>query len=73
MSGEGPRLGPRPGEGTEARRLHPLTVLLEVGRVLGRVLWFFVVLMVVGSLGGRRADPGTWLFVLAGSGILVAL
>lgn len=55
------------------RRLHPLTVLLEVGRVLGRVAWFFVVLVVVGSLGGRRADPGTWLFVLAGSGILVAL
>jgi putative membrane protein len=44
-----------------------------VGRVLGRVLWFFVVIVVVGSLGGRRADPGTWLFVLAGSGILVAL
>lgn len=55
------------------RRLHPLTVLLEVGRVLGRVAWFFVVLVVVGSLGGRRADPGTWLFLLAGSGILVAL
>jgi len=63
----------RPDERTEGRRLHPLTVLLEVGRVLGRLLWFFVVVVVVGSLGGRRADPGTWLFLLAGSGILVAL
>lgn len=68
MSGEDAR-----PEGSEARRLHPLTVLLEVGRVLGRLAWFFLVVVVVGSLGGRRADPGTWLFVLAGSGILVAL
>jgi len=73
VSGEGPRDEPRPAVGADPRRLHPLTVLLEAGRVLGRVLWFFVVLMVVGSLGGRRADPGTWLFVLAGSGTLVAL
>ena len=63
----------RPGEGTEVHRLHPLTVLLEVTRVLGRVAWFFVVVVAVGSLGGRRADPGTALFVLAGSGVLVAL
>ena len=63
----------RPGEGTEVHRLHPLTVLLEVSRVLGRVAWFFVVVVAVGSLGGRRADPGTALFVLAGSGVLVAL
>ena len=62
----------RPTEGVVVHRLHPLTVLLEVGRVLGRVLWFFVLVMVVGSLGGRRADPATWIFLLAGSGILVA-
>lgn len=65
--------GPGPGAGVEVRRLHPLTVLLEIARVLGRVAWFFVVLLVVGSLGGRRADPGTWIFLLAGSGALVAL
>ena len=41
--------------------------------MLGRVAWFFVVVVAVGSLGGRRADPGTALFVLAGSGVLVAL
>ncbi len=63
----------RPGEGVETHRLHPLTVLLEVGRMLGRVVWFFVLVVVVGSLGGRQADPGTWLVLLAGSGILVAL
>jgi putative membrane protein len=44
-----------------------------MGRVLGRVVWFFVVVMVVGWLGGRRADPAAWIFVLAGSGVLVAL
>ena len=64
--------GGRPGEGVEAHRLHPLTVLLEVGRVLGRVVWFFILVVFVGSLGGRQADPAAWLFVLAGSGILVA-
>ena len=64
---------PRPGEGVEAHRLHPLTVLLEVGRVIGRFAWFLVMLLVVSSLGGRQADPATWLFFLAGSGILVAL
>ncbi len=63
----------RPGEGVDAHRLHPLTVLLEVARVLGRVAWFFVVLLAVSSLGGRRSDPGTWIFLLAGSGVLVAL
>ena len=63
----------RPAEGVETHRLHPLTVLLEVGRVLGRVAWFFVIVVFVGSLGGRRADPAAWLFVFAGSGILVAL
>jgi putative membrane protein len=63
----------RPAEGVETHRLHPLTVLLEVGRVLGRVAWFFVLVMVVGSLGGRQADPATWIFLLAGSGVLVAL
>jgi len=63
----------RPGEAVETHRLHPLTVLLEVGRVLGRVVWFFVLVMVVGSLGGRQADPATWIFLLAGSGIIVAL
>ena len=62
-----------PGEGVETHRLHPLTVLLEVGRVLGRVAWFFVIVVVVGSLGGRQTDPAAWLFVFAGSGILVAL
>ena len=62
----------RPGEGVEAHRLHPLTVLLEVGRVLGRVVWFFILIVFVGSLGGRQSDPAAWLFVLAGSGFLVA-
>jgi len=62
----------RPGAGVETHRLHPLTVLLEVGRVLGRFAWFLVMLVVVGSLGGRQADPATWIFVLAGSGIVVA-
>ena len=62
----------RPGAGVEAHRLHPLTVLLEVGRVLGRVVWFFILIVFVGSLGGRQTDPAAWLFVLAGSGILVA-
>ncbi len=64
---------PRPTEGVEARRLHPLTVLLEVGRVLGRLAWFLVMILVVSSLGGRQSDPATWIFLLAGSGILVAL
>lgn len=41
--------------------------------MLGRLAWFFVVVLGVGSLGGRRTDPGTWLFVLVGSGMLVAL
>jgi putative membrane protein len=59
--------------GVEAHHLHPLTVLLEMGRVLGRVVWFFAVLFVVGSLGGRKADPASWIFLLAGSGVLVAL
>jgi putative membrane protein len=27
----------------------------------------------VSSLGGRQADPATWIFLLAGSGVLVAL
>lgn len=63
----------RPPEGVEAHRLHPLTVVLEVGRVLGRLAWFFILVVVVGSLGGRRADPAAWLVVLAGSGVLVAL
>jgi len=63
----------RPGPGVDGRRLHPLTVLIEVGRVLGRFLWFFVLLLVVGWLGGRQADPATWLFFLAGSGVVVAL
>jgi putative membrane protein len=63
----------QPGAGIEAHRLHPLTVLLEMGRVLGRVVWFFAVVMVVGWLGGRSADPAAWIFVLAGSGVLVAL
>jgi putative membrane protein len=63
----------RPPQGVGAHRLHPLTVFLEVGHVLGRVVWFFVLVMVVGSLGGRQADPATWIFVLAGSGVLVAL
>jgi len=63
----------RPTEGVETHRLHPLTVLLEVGRVLGRVAWFFILVVFVGSLGGRRADPAAWLFVFAGSGALVAL
>jgi putative membrane protein len=48
-------------------------VLLEVGRVLGRFLWFFVLVLVVGWLGGRQNDPAAWLFFLAGSGALVAL
>jgi putative membrane protein len=49
-------------------------VLLEVGRVLGRFAWFVVMILVVSWLGGgRQADPATWLFFLAGSGILVAL
>jgi putative membrane protein len=65
--------GSHPGEGVETHRLHPLTVLLEVGRVLGRFAWFLVMLIVVSSLGGRQADPATWIFFLAGSGILVAL
>jgi putative membrane protein len=56
-----------------AHRLHPLTVLLELGRVLGRVAWAFVLVVVVGSLGGRRADPAPLLLLLAGSGVLVAL
>jgi putative membrane protein len=41
--------------------------------VVGRFAWFLVMLLVVSSLGGRQADPATWLFFLAGSGILVAL
>jgi len=41
--------------------------------VIGRFAWFLVMLLVVSSLGGRQADPATWLFFLAGSGILVAL
>ena len=69
MSGE----DTRPGEGVQTHRLHPLTVLLEVGRVLGRLAWFFVLVVFVGNLGGRESDPAAWVFVLAGSGILVAL
>jgi putative membrane protein len=65
--------GGHPGPGVEVHRLHPLTVLLEVGQVLGRFLWFFVLVFVVGWLGGRQTDPATWLFFLAGSGVLVAL
>ena len=63
---------PRPGHGVEAHRLHPLTVFLEVGRVLGRFAWFLVMILVVSSLGGRQADPAAWIFLLAGSGIMVA-
>jgi putative membrane protein len=63
---------PRAGEGVEAHRLHPLTVFLEVGRVLGRFAWFLVMIIVVSSLGGRQSDPATWIFLLAGSGIMVA-
>lgn len=63
----------RPAAGVETHRLHPLTVLLEVGQVAGRLIWFLALVLVVGWLGGRQADPGTWLFVLAGSGALLAL
>ena len=62
-----------PSQRVEPHRLHPLTVLLELGRVLGRVAWFFVLFVVVGWLGGTRADPAPVLFLLAGSGVLVAL
>jgi putative membrane protein len=60
-------------DAVDAHRLHPLTVLLEVGRVVGRFAWFLVMLLVVSTFGERQADPATWIFFLAGSGILVAL
>ena len=62
-----------PAEGTEAQRLHPLTVLLELVRILGRVAWALILIVVVGYLGGRRTDAAPALFLLAGSGVLVAL
>jgi putative membrane protein len=69
VSGEAPD-----GRSAQPRRLHPLTVLLEVGRVLARVGWALVLVLVIGSLGGRRGgDPGPLLLLLAGSGVLVAL
>jgi len=62
-----------PRDAGEGQRLHPLTVLLELGRALGQSAWALVLVLVVSALGGRRGDPLPLVFLVAGSGTLVAL
>ena len=62
-----------PRDAGEGQRLHPLTVLLELGRALGQAAWALALVLVVSALGGRRGDPLPLVFLVAGSGTLVAL
>jgi putative membrane protein len=52
------------------RRLHPGTIGIEIVRVLGRFVWFVVILVIL-SLSGQRGDSGEFFFEAAGAIVVV--